>query len=145
MLEEAAALDVDNRLSFLPANLFVGHLLAGHLESAWELVPAIVPPDRLDEARMIWPEPGPLPVDADFDAWPGLVRTRAMLWQLAGNSEKAISTLEHYLEIRPPFGSFELLWLEIFDPIRDDPRFLELLDQAGLAGRRPIRAAEAAQ
>jgi len=140
LLEEGLALDQEKRLAFMRSNLFISYLTGGEPEGAWELVPDLIAPDRLDEARAIWPVPGPLPVDADFDAWPGLLRTRAILWQVVGNSEKALSNLERVVELRPPFGSFNLLWLPIFEPMLDDPRFQALLEQSGGAGRRPIRA-----
>ena len=140
LLEEGLALDQENRLGFMRNNLFISYLLADEPERAWELVPDLVGPDRLDEARAIWPAPGPLPVHADFDAWPGLVRTRAILWQLVGDSERALSNLERVVELRPPFGSFNLLWIPMYEPMLDDSRFQALLDKSGLAGRRPIRA-----
>jgi len=140
LLEEGLALDQDNRLGFMLPNLFISYLIADETERAWELVPDLIGPDRVHEARAIWPAPGPLPVDADYDAWPGLVRTRAILWQLVGDSERALSNLELVVELRPPFGSFNLLWLPMFEPLWGDPRFQALLDESGLAGRRPIRA-----
>jgi len=140
LLEEGLALDQENRLGFMRSNLFISYLLADELERAWELVPDLVGPDRVHEARAIWPTPGPLPVDADYDAWPGLVRTRAILWQLIGNSERALSNLERVVELRPPFGSLNVLWIPMFEPMMDDPRFQALLEKSGLAGRRPIRA-----
>ncbi len=142
LMKEAVALDPDNRLGFLHANLFVTYLLAGQFENAWELVPELVGPESVEEARAIWPAPGPLPVDANIGAWPGLVRTKAVMWQVVGESEKALTALERVFELRPPFGSNTLLWFGVFDPLRDDPRFQNLLDRASLPGVKPIRATE---
>jgi len=140
LMEEAVVLDPDRRLGFLHSNLFLTYFLAGQFENAWELVPELVGPESVEEARAIWPAPGPMPVDADIGAWPGLVRTKAVMWQVVGESEKALTALERVFELRPPFGSGTILWFGVFDPLRDDPRFQNLLDQASLPGVRPIRA-----
>jgi tetratricopeptide (TPR) repeat protein len=146
LLEEGIAGDTEGRLVYLRHNLFITFLLSGRWERAWELVPDVVEPDQLAEARAIWPVSGPPPAEADFDDWPGMLRTKAVLLQLSGHSERTLSVLEEMTERRPPFGPQSFLWYPVFDPLRDDPRFQALADVSGVAGRVPIRTpAEAAQ
>ena len=140
LLEEAAALDPDNKLGFVHANLFIAHLSAEQWEQAWNMLPTFLEPDVLETARAIWPTPDSFTVEADFDSWPGTFRVRAILWQMAGNSDKALSYLEQIVDRRAPFGSFNLAWMPVFDPLRDEPRFKAVLASMGLAGRVPIRA-----
>ena len=63
-----------------------------------------------------------------------------LMSSLITDSERALANLERVVELRPPFGSFNLLWIPMYEPMLDDSRFQALLDKSGLAGRRPIRA-----
>ena len=57
-----------------------------------------------------------------------------------GQPERAIDYLErHYLDT-PRFAHSSLLFSPEYDPLRDDPRFLELMKIRGLEGRRPVRS-----
>jgi hypothetical protein len=76
----------------------------------------------------------------DVDAWPGLLRTKALLWQVLGEQEKALTTLGQLTDTKAPFGAPGLIWMIAFDSLRDTSGFQQILAKQGLEGRRPIRA-----
>ena len=59
-------------------------------------------------------------------------------WMLVGDTARALRDLED-LTFDPPFMVPYLLWSPIWDPLRDDPRILEMMRRLDLEGRVPIR------
>jgi TolB-like protein len=59
-------------------------------------------------------------------------------WILVGDTARALRELEE-LTFDPPFMVPYLLWTPIWDPLRDDPRYLEMLRRLDLEGHVPIR------
>ena len=57
-----------------------------------------------------------------------------------GKPERAIDSLERLFLDAHPFGYSNLLFNPEYDPLRDDPRFQELMKIRGLEGRRPVRS-----
>jgi hypothetical protein len=60
------------------------------------------------------------------------------MWMALDRPEKALEVLDVFRE-SPPF-SFSDVFYPGYDPLREDPRFQELLAIRGLAGRKPIRS-----
>ena len=140
LFEEAVRKDPEGRLGFMRANLLSVYVMSGDWDRAWRVAAEYLGEERTAELRIIWPVSGPPPVGMDVDAWPGLVRTKAFLWQVLRQPDRALATLERLGDLRAPFGSPGVLRLLVFEPLRDDPRFQAILAKRGLAGRRAIRA-----
>jgi TolB-like protein len=143
LLEETVAQDPDRQFVYARPNLLLAYIASGEWERAWELmIPSVLGSEEaVAAARADWPEPGPLMAGTDFDAWRVGPRLRATLWQVAGESEKAIGALEEALLGEPLFGTTGAIWYPIFEPLLEDPRIRAHLAARGLADRRPIRAA----
>jgi hypothetical protein len=60
------------------------------------------------------------------------------VWMLVGDTARALRELEE-LTFDPPFMVPYLLWTPIWDPVRDDPRYEEMLRRLDLEGHVPIR------
>jgi tetratricopeptide (TPR) repeat protein len=59
-------------------------------------------------------------------------------WMLVGDTARALRELEE-LTFDPPFMVPYLLWTPTWDPVRDDPRYQEMLRRLDLEGHVPIR------
>lgn len=140
LLEAAASLDPDVNLHYVRTQLFAAYLQSGQWKRARETALGAAGLGREAAVRAVWPVSGPPPAGMNVDAWPGLIRERAFLLQVVGEHEKALTALQQWADLIQPFGSTGVLWMVLFDPIRDDPRFQAILEKRGLGGRRPIRA-----
>lgn len=60
------------------------------------------------------------------------VYQRAQVYAQRGDADQAIQSLNRALEIRDP-GISQLLVDPLVDPVRDDPRFVELMEKTGFA------------
>ena len=59
-------------------------------------------------------------------------------WMLVGDTARALRELEE-LTFDPPFMVPYLLWTPIWDPLRDDSRYRDMLRRLDLEGRVPMR------
>lgn len=148
-MQEGIALDPESRIGWLRANLLIAYVQEERWLSAREHILSVIgdsDPRLHDAIVRTWP-----PVDvppAGFDA--GLLNgsrwldASGTLWMALGRPERALERVEELCD-GPPFGLTYWLFNPAYDPLRDDPRFLEILETRGLKGRRPIRSRDLAE
>ena len=145
--QEAIEQDEQGRVFWLRDILVACYVATGQWMPARNaLLPVIrnQAPDLLDEVVRTWPPVDVPPEEFNPDVLPlGRVfaYSPAEIWMALGKPERALTRLNRRVRSLPPFSHSIELFFAQYDPLRDDPRFQELLRIRGLEGRRPMRSA----
>jgi len=143
---EGIVLDREDRVYWLHDFLLTCYVATGQWRKAREVLVGMLaemPPQRREELLRTWPPGDAPPRNFDPDRLPAdrrLLYSPAPLWMALGKPDRALANLEASVRGRPPFSHAVELFFPQLDPLRDDPRFQELLRIRGLEGRRPIRS-----
>ncbi|HSM09353.1 MAG TPA: tetratricopeptide repeat protein [Gemmatimonadota bacterium] len=143
---QGIALDPAVQIPWMRANLFEAYFTAGRWGEAREHVLGLIrntAPQLEEEFVRTWPPGSGVPMEFDptlLQRIEILGQSPAALWIAQGKPERALSFIVEYFRTAPPFGYSNELFDPVFDGLRDDPRFQELLASRGLAGRRPVRS-----
>jgi tetratricopeptide (TPR) repeat protein len=141
-LREGIALDPEGRVGWMRGNLLRAYLSTGQWLAAREHILALIEPDEplRDAITRTWPPVDEPPTEFNADLLDGsrFQNDAGAMWMALDRPEKALEVLDVFRE-SPPF-SFSDVFYPGYDPLREDPRFQELLAIRGLAGRKPIRS-----
>jgi TolB-like protein len=139
--DEADRIDPEDRVGFLGYNRFRVYVGAGRWDEARDQVGRLqgIQADELREGLRLWPAgEAPTPAFAahvaESDATVG-----AMLWMKLDEPGRALEAFAPYLERR--YGERTSLWAPAFEPLLDEPLFVDILRKSNLEGRRARRAA----
>ncbi len=144
-ITEAITLDIEGNIPWLRGNLLFAYVSTDQWRAARELTLGMLRdygPELLEEVRRTWPVGDAPSTELDPDQLAGIAvfnDSPGALWMALGKPERALNYIERFRDV-PPFGFSNVLFNATFDPLREDPRFLELLRIRGLEGRRPIRS-----
>jgi TolB-like protein len=145
-MTEGIALDPEGRVPWMRGNLLAAYIADDRWlqarEQALNLIREVVP-ELEDEVLRTWPAENRPPTEFNPDVLTGdpiLRESAGTLWMAIGKPERAIDSLERLFLDAHPFGYSNLLFNPEYDPLRDDPRFQELMKIRGLEGRRPVRS-----
>ena len=148
-LTKGIALDVDDNIPWFWSNLLISYTLTGQWLAARELTLRMIgedAPELQNYVRETWPARDEPPYDFNPDPLeeiPIFLGSSAALWMALEKPERALTIIDSFRE-QPPFAFSTGLFNPAFDPLRDDPRFQELMKIRGLEGRRPIRSTPSA-
>ena len=73
---------------------------------------------------------GLVPIEKDPLTYAELVKNLAVVYAWTGQNEAALNELKSLLQIPAPFSYGELRLHPYWDPLRDDPRFEKLVEEA---------------
>ncbi len=94
-----------------------------------------------EQLRAVWPAEGRItPEVVEFMEAMGADMPAAHMWMALDEPERALEILQAGADDIPPYG-YHGGWMfsPAFDPLRNDPRFQEILARFDLEGRRPQR------
>lgn len=141
LLAEGIRMDPDGKLApSLGMNVRLTHLVARNWAAARESYlrhfEQVGRPERTRQLQEIWLEDEP-PTEHVAEWFGGL--TAVIIYIALNDHDRALDALEKLANWALPYAGLSTLFSRTLDPLRDDPRFQDILASFGVAGRTPQR------
>jgi len=130
-IEEGIELDRNGQVALLRSDWFAVAVMAGRYREMFRYDTGQVPPEQ-QAAVTAALEVG------DLAGWPRGLEIHPVVWMAVGRPDSAAATLRTWIVDRH-YRSVDLIWAPVFDPIRNDPQYLAVLDHLSLHPGAPDR------